>query len=81
MSAGIRDFVLNGLLPASRTDPDVFRAFFRSFNLLDPPDALMTNPAVLAASQAAFAAKDTRPPLPPLGPEREEMVAILRAAA
>ncbi|MEZ5296583.1 MAG: hypothetical protein R2697_10035 [Ilumatobacteraceae bacterium] len=36
-SAG-RDFILHGLLPAARTDPDVFRKFFRSFNMLDRPD-------------------------------------------
>lgn len=80
MAAGIRDFVLNGLLPATRTDPTVYRAFFRSFNLLDAPDALLSNAEVIAACQAAFAARDTRPPLPPLGPERDELVAILAAA-
>ena len=44
---GGRDFVLNGLIPATRVDPDVFRAFFRSFNMLDDPIALFTDPIVL----------------------------------
>lgn len=79
-SAG-REFILHGLLPATRTDPDVFRKFFRSFNMLDRPDALFSDPDVLAKAGAALAAKDERPPLPRLGPPRDELLAIASAAA
>ena len=55
MAVATRDFVYNGLLPATRMDPDVFRAFFRSFNMLDAPDALMADPKVLTAAFEAHA--------------------------
>ena len=79
-AAGARDFILNGLLPATRVDPDVFRAFFRSFNMLDDPYELLTDPVVLAAAGAAHATKDERPPLPTLGPPRDELLAVMATA-
>ncbi len=79
-AAATRDFILNGLLPASRADPDVFRSFFRSFNMLDAPDALLTDPVVLQAAAEAHATKDQRPPAPTLGPPREELLAVMAAA-
>lgn len=79
-AAATRDFILEGLLPATKSDPDVFRAFFRSFNMLDAPDALMKDPVVLQASMAAHAAKDERPPRPALGPPRDEVLAVMAAA-
>jgi flavin-dependent dehydrogenase len=75
-----RDFILNGLIPATRTDPDVFRAFFRAFNMLDLPDALMADPKVLQGSLTADAQKDQRPAAPKLGPEREEFLNVLALA-
>ena len=75
-----RDFILNGLLPAARADADVFRAFFRSFNMLDAPAALMTDERVVAASIAAHAKKDERPPAPKLGPDRAEFLAVMAGA-
>jgi 2-polyprenyl-6-methoxyphenol hydroxylase-like FAD-dependent oxidoreductase len=79
-AAATRDFIINGLIPATRVDADVFRAFFRSFNMLDAPDALMANPKVVKASMAAHAQKDQRPPLPQLGPERPEFLAVMANA-
>lgn len=79
-AAATRDFVLNGLIPATRIDPDVFRAFFRSFNMLDDPTALFADPTVLQAAGAAHATKHERPPLPPLGPPRDEFLAVMAAA-
>ena len=76
-----RDFILNGLLPASRTDPDVFRTFFRSFNMLDAPDALMADQKVIAASITAHAQKDQRPPAPVIGPERTEFLKVMADAS
>src|SRR4051812_34349480 len=74
-AAAMRDFILNGLIPATRDDPDVFRAFFRSFNMLDDPNALLADPQVLTAAGAAHATKDERPPQPDLGPPRDELLA------
>lgn len=76
-AAATRDFIQNGLIPATRQDPDVFRAFFRSFNMLEPPDALFTNPAVLEAAQAAHATKHEREPDPAAGPERQVLLEML----
>ena len=81
VAAASRDFVLNGLIPATRTDPDVYRAFFRSFNMLDEPSALLANPQVLTAAATAHATKDERPPEPELGPPRDELLAVMSAAA
>jgi 2-polyprenyl-6-methoxyphenol hydroxylase-like FAD-dependent oxidoreductase len=80
MAVATRDFVYNGLLPATRMDPDVFRAFFRSFNMLDAPDALMADPKVITAAMQAHATKDERPPAPKLGPERDEFLAVMAGA-
>ena len=79
-AAAARDFVLHGLLPAARSDPDVFRRFFRSFNMLDAPDALMVDPVVLEAASTAHAAKEQRPPRPALGPPRDELLAVMATA-
>lgn len=80
-AAAKRDFVHNGLIPATRTDPDVFRAFFRSFNMLDDPNALFADPKVMGAAAHAHATKDERPPLPELGPPRDELLAVAAAAS
>jgi hypothetical protein len=50
-AAATHDFIINGLLPTTQADPDVFRALFRGFNLLDaqrPPD----RPHVVSAAGA-----------------------------
>ena len=80
VAVATRDFVLNGLLPATRVDPDVFRAFFRAFNMLDAPDALMADPKVLQGAMHAHATKDERPPAPKLGPDRDEFLAVMAGA-
>lgn len=79
-AAAARDFILNGLIPATRVDADVFRAFFRSFNMLEHPNALFTDPAVMAAAGTAHATKGDRPPLPTLGPDRDALFAVMAAA-
>ncbi len=80
MAVATRDFILNGLIPATRIDPDVFRAFFRAFNMLDAPSALMSDTKVVTATMTAHAQKDQRPPAPKLGPERDEFLAVMAAA-
>lgn len=74
-----RDIVRHGILPAARTDPEVFRAFLRSFNLLDPPERLMSDPAVSGPVMEAYAQRHERPEEAPLGPARDEMLALLSA--
>jgi 2-polyprenyl-6-methoxyphenol hydroxylase-like FAD-dependent oxidoreductase len=81
LAAATRDFILNGLIPATRVDADVFRSFFRAFNMLDAPDALMADPKVLQSSMMALAQKDQRPPAPKLGPERDEFLAVMAVAS
>ena len=49
--------------------------------MLDRPDALFTDPVVMERASAALATKDERPPLPRLGPERDELLAIASAAS
>lgn len=80
MASATRDFIINGLIPATRVDADVFRAFFRAFNMLDAPDALMANQKVVHAAMTAHALKDQRPPAPRLGPDRDEFLAVMAAA-
>jgi 2-polyprenyl-6-methoxyphenol hydroxylase-like FAD-dependent oxidoreductase len=80
-AATMRSIVVDGLLPATRYDPVVFRAFLRSFNLLESPEALMANADVVGRVMASWQARDTRPPEPPLGPARDEMLALLGLSA
>lgn len=70
----MRAIVRDGLVPAMRTDPVVLRAFMRSFNLLDPPEALLANAEVIAAVMKAYETRAERVPDPPLGPPRAEMI-------
>lgn len=78
--SGIASILTEGLLPLTRVDALVGRAFFRMVNLLSPPDALFTDPEVMRRALAYWQARDTRPPEPMLGPAREELVAALVAA-
>jgi 2-polyprenyl-6-methoxyphenol hydroxylase-like FAD-dependent oxidoreductase len=66
-----------GLLPAMRTSPVVFRAFLRWFNLLVTPEALMADANVVNAVLAAYNDRENNPPPPILGPARDEMVSLL----
>jgi 2-polyprenyl-6-methoxyphenol hydroxylase-like FAD-dependent oxidoreductase len=68
----------DGLVPALRTSPVVFRAFLRWFNLLAPTDALMADPDVVAAVLEAYQERDRREAPPPLGPAtRDDLLARL----
>jgi 2-polyprenyl-6-methoxyphenol hydroxylase-like FAD-dependent oxidoreductase len=78
--AFLRDLMRDGLAPALRTDATVFRAFVRSFNLLDPPDALITDPDVVGRILVAYQERDQRPPEAPLGPSRAGLVGALTTA-
>ncbi|WP_208027627.1 NAD(P)/FAD-dependent oxidoreductase [Rhabdothermincola sediminis] len=77
-AAFAREVMRDGLLPAVRTDAGVFRAFIRTFNLLDPPEAMLTDPDVFGRILEVFQDRESRPPEPELGPPRREMLARLR---
>jgi 2-polyprenyl-6-methoxyphenol hydroxylase-like FAD-dependent oxidoreductase len=66
-----------GLLPAMRTSPIVFRAFLRWFNLLATPDALMADPEIVGEVLAAYHDRENRPGPPVLGPDRESLLVDL----
>jgi 2-polyprenyl-6-methoxyphenol hydroxylase-like FAD-dependent oxidoreductase len=76
-----RSVLRDGLLPALRSDVAVVRAFMRVFNLLAAPDQLMRDPDLMSRVLRAWRERDTRPPMEPLGPDRAEMLAVLRRAA
>ena len=61
-----------GLLPAMRTSPIVFRAFLRWFNLLATPDALMADSEIVRGVLAAYRTATTARAAPVLGPDRAE---------
>jgi 2-polyprenyl-6-methoxyphenol hydroxylase-like FAD-dependent oxidoreductase len=72
--------LLKALMPAMRTDPVLFRAFMRMFNLLADPDALMKDPVVMAKAMEAM--QNPEPiEAPVLGPPREELLAAVGLAA
>src|SRR5690606_12281887 len=72
-----RSLLRDGLFPALRTDPVVLRAFLRMMNLLAPPDALVTDGDVVTRVMKVYARRGERPPEPPVGPGREELLARL----
>ena len=49
-----QDVLREGLMPAVRTDPEVFRAFIRAFNLLTTPEAMLTDADVFGRVLAAY---------------------------
>jgi len=76
--AGMAAILREGLLPAARTDPLVYRAFVRSFNLLDPPGTMMADPEVVGRIMATWQARDQLgPAAADAGPTRAELLAIL----
>jgi flavin-dependent dehydrogenase len=70
--------ITEGLLPLTRIDAKVSRAFFRTLNLLTSPNEVMSDPDLAARVFTYWQARASRPPAPPLGPTRAEMVASLR---
>lgn len=67
-----------GLLPAMRTSPIVFRAFLRWFNLLATPDALMADQEIVAEVLAAYEDRENRAGAPVLGPDRDGLLLQLQ---
>jgi len=76
--AFMRGVFRDGLLPALRTDQVVLRAFMRNFNLLTPPDALLTDADVSARVFAVWQDREHRPPEPELGPKhRSDLLELI----
>ena len=75
----MRSLMRDGLMPAVRSDPTVFRAFLRVLNLLDAPDAMITNPEVTGRILEVWQARGERPEPPADGPSQDEMLRILAA--
>lgn len=79
-AAGAASLLTEGLLPLTRVDAQVARAFFRMVNLLAPPDALFSDPEIMKKAMEHWLARDSRPPEPMMGPPRDELIAALKAA-
>jgi 2-polyprenyl-6-methoxyphenol hydroxylase-like FAD-dependent oxidoreductase len=75
--AFVRSLVMDGVFPASRVNADVSRAWFRTFNLLTPPDGLLTNPDVMRIVLEAWNERESRSRPEPSGPAREEFLAAI----
>ncbi len=73
----VRSLVTDGVFPASRVNADVSRAWFRTFNLLTPPDALMTIPDVMRVVMDFYNDRESRDAPEPAGPPREEFLEAL----
>ncbi len=77
--AYMRDVMKRGLLPALRLDATVLRAFFRGFNLLDPPGDLMKRADVLQRVLKVYQDREQRTE-PDAGPNRGSLIVVLEAA-
>jgi flavin-dependent dehydrogenase len=75
----MRDLMLEGALPAATTNATVSRAWWRSFNLLTIPNALLTDPEIMKAVMEAYEKRGERQPPQARGPDREEFLAALDA--
>ncbi len=76
--AWARELFREGLLPAIRTSPVVFRAFLRWFNLLSTPDALVQDNEVIMAALASYQNRGNHPVEPVPGPpDRAALLAQL----
>lgn len=73
--------ILKEVMPAMRTDPVLFRAFMRMFNLLAAPESLLTDPELIGRVMEHYQNRDVnREPEAPLGPPRDELLATLGLA-
>ena len=72
-------FVDRALVPATRVDPVVFRGLMRVFNMLDPPDRLLTDPEVILRALPVLARVlrgDPPAPLFPIVPRRDALARL-----
>jgi 2-polyprenyl-6-methoxyphenol hydroxylase-like FAD-dependent oxidoreductase len=81
-----KSFAEDALIPAQRSDLTVGRALARIFHMLDEPATLFRRPAVIARILRVWAMPKTKKQardyyIPPLGPERGEMLSRFGIAA
>lgn len=72
--------ITEGLLPLTRIDAKVSRAFFRALNLLSSPNAVMSDPDLTARVLAHWQTRGSRPQEAPVGPTRAELIEALSHA-
>src|SRR5919108_555315 len=77
--AFVRSLIQDGLFPAARVHADVSRAWFRTFNLLTKPDALITDPDLMRVMLEFYNERESRPKPDLMGPPREEFMAAVAA--
>lgn len=75
----LMSLITEGLLPLTRVDAVVGRAFFRTVNLLSSPNAVLGDAELMGRVLAYWQTRHTRPPVAPAGPTRDEMIAALAA--
>src|SRR5262249_31164475 len=75
-------FIRSAIVPATKVDPVVFRAYARHFHVLRPPGKLLADAEVVDRARRAVAARPPEAAAPggPAGPERAALVALLAAA-
>jgi 2-polyprenyl-6-methoxyphenol hydroxylase-like FAD-dependent oxidoreductase len=74
-----QDLLQRGILPSVATDPDLLRAVLRRAGLLEHPDAIFADEAVMTRARAARQ-RLSGAEAPVVGPSREEASAILAGA-
>jgi len=75
----MRSVVSDGFFALAATDADVSRAWTRSFNLLTPPYAMLTDQSIMPRVLDAWAHRAEREPPPPMGPDRETFLRQVHA--
>ncbi|HVH06938.1 MAG TPA: FAD-dependent oxidoreductase [Myxococcota bacterium] len=75
----MRSLIRYGLIPALARDPDLSRAFFRSFNVMDPPGDLLKDPTILMKVLGFYQTRAEREEVA-LGPGRAALVDLLARA-
>ena len=75
-------FFDDGVMPATRTDPLVFRAFVRVMNMMETPERAFFDPRVVdRVLGTLLGAGRARGRFRPTAPDRDEMLARMEAAA
>jgi flavin-dependent dehydrogenase len=76
----IRSFAEDAITPALRGDTALLREFMRAFHMIDKPSEFLRNPGNIAKIMGVWARgkkRNARHYPPKLGPDRQEMMALL----
>ena len=74
-------FLISAFPAAGRVDPEIFRAASRRSFLLDPIDRLPDRALLERAAAIITQQRQSGPPPAPVGPDRDTMLGLIRAAA